>query len=210
MSNMLNIDSNSDIFKSPEVVKITEIVDKLFFSGMAVNFAHNCIAASDILQASLYSMGIKSKIVEVQLNVFRQDANGENDYLYIGYDSVSFPDQIDTHVVVVTDTTVPMLIDLSLGHILPKDKNIVIIPAATDEENVIGKIQVSNLSLTYFIKRNVKLPNLHQKNIVQRMLEDQKTNQKVEWIQKMVNILLLFSLINFTLNSILIVLKTQS
>ena len=210
MSNMLNIDSNADIFKSPEVVKITEIVDKLFSSGMAVNFAHNCIAASDILQASLYSMGIKSKIVEVQLNVFRQDANGENDYLYIGYDSVSFPDQIDTHVVVVTDTTVPMLIDLSLGHILPKDKNIVIIPAATDEENVIGKIQVSNLSLTYFIKRNVKLPNLHQKNMVQRMLEDQKTNQKVEWIQKIVNILLLFSLINFTLNSILIVLKTQS
>ena len=145
MSNMLNIDSNADIFKSPEVVKITEIVDKLFSSGMAVNFAHNCIAASDILQASLYSMGIKSKIVEVQLNVFRQDANGENDYLYIGYDSVSFPDQIDTHVVVVTDTTVPMLIDLSLGHILPKDKNIVIIFRFTKKLDYYSKSFVFHL-----------------------------------------------------------------
>jgi hypothetical protein len=206
MSNNLPIDSKDEIFNSPESMKILEVIDNLYKSGMAINFAHNCIAASDILQASLHSIGIKSKIIEVQLNVFRDDGTDNKDYLYIGYDGVTFPGEIDTHVVVITETKEPLLIDLSLGHILPSDRNR-IITKCNPKNKYIASLDVGNLKLSYFVKTSVKMPHLHQKNLVERMIEDNKTRNVVDQLRVFIYFLMGLSIINFTLNSILLVLK---
>ena len=206
MSNNMPIDSTDKVFNSPESMKILEVIDNLYKSGMAINFAHNCIAASDILQASLHSIGIKSKIIEVQLNIFRDDGTDNKDYLYIGYDGVTFPGEIDTHVVVITETKEPLLIDLSLGHVLPSDKNR-IITKCNPENKYIASLDVGNLKLSYFIKTTVKLPHLHQKNLVERMVEDNKTRNVVEQLRIFIYFLMGLSIVNFTLNSILLILK---
>lgn len=206
MSNNLPIDSSSELFNTPESMKILEVVDTLYKSGMAVNFAHNCIAACDILQASLHTVGIKSKIIEVQLNIFRDDGSDKKDYLYIGYDGATFPGEIDTHVVVITETKEPILIDLSLGHVLPSNKNR-ILTKCNPSNKYLAILDVENLKLSYFIKSNVKLPYLHQKNLVERMIEDNKTRNTVEQLKVFIYFLMGLSIINFTLNSILLILK---
>lgn len=206
MSNNLTINSNNELFNSPENTKILEVVNSLYESGVAINFAHNCIAACDIIQAALHNIGIKSKIVEVQLNIFRNDGNGNNDYLYIGYDSVSFPGEVDTHVVIVTETKDPILIDLSLGHVLPNDKNRVLVKC-NPKEKFIASLDIGSLKLSYFIKSSIKLPALHQKNIVERIIEDRKTREVLENLRIFIFFLMTISIINFTLNSVLIVLK---
>jgi hypothetical protein len=206
MSNNLHIDSNSELFNTPESLKILEVVDTLYTSGIAVNFAHNCIAACDILQASLHTIGIKSKIIEVQLNIFRDDGSDKKDYLYIGYDGTTFPGEIDTHVVVVTETKQPILIDLSLGHVLPSNKNRVL-AKCNPENKYIASLDVDNLKLSYFIKSSTKLPSLHQKNLVERMIEDNKTRNTVENLKIFIYFLMGISIINFTLNSSLLILK---
>jgi hypothetical protein len=206
LSNNLTIDSNNELFNSPENTKILEVVNSLYDSGVAINFAHNCIAACDIIQAALHNIGIKSKIVEVQLNIFRNDGNGNNDYLYIGYDSVSFPGEVDTHVVVVTETKDPILIDLSLGHVLPSDKNRVLVKC-NPKEKFIASLDIGSLKLSYFVKSSIKLPALHQKNIVERIIEDRKTREVLENLRIFIFFLMTISIINFTLNSVLIVLK---
>lgn len=206
LSNNLTIDSNNELFNSPENTKILEVVNSLYESGVAINFAHNCIAACDIIQAAMHNIGIKSKIVEVQLNIFRNDGNGNNDYLYIGYDSVSFPGEVDTHVVVITETKDPILIDLSLGHVLPSDKNRVLVKC-NPKEKFIASLDIGSLKLSYFIKSSIKLPALHQKNIVERIIEDRKTREILENLRIFIYFLMAISMINFTLNGVLIVLK---
>lgn len=206
MSNNLPIDSTNELFNSPEIVKILEVVDSLYASGMAINFAHNCIASADILQASLQTVGIKSKILEVQLNVFRDDGTNNKDYLYIGYNGTTFRDEIDTHVVVITETKEPILIDLSLGHILPSDKNRVI-TKCNPSNNHLASLDIGSLKLSYFIKTAIKLPHIHQKNIIERMIEDRKTRDIVEQLRFFTFFVMTLSIINFTLNSALLVLK---
>lgn len=206
MSNNLPIDSNNEVFNTPESMKILDVIDELYKSGLAANFAHNCIAACDILQANLQSIGIKSKILEVQLNIFRNDSTGNNDYLYIGYDGATFPDEIDTHVVIITETTEPILIDLSLGHVLPSDKNKVLVRCNPKNKHI-ASLDINNLKLNYFIKSNPKLPQLHQKNLVERIIEDSKSKNTIENLQRYVFFLMFFTIINFTLNCILLILK---
>lgn len=200
------LDSSSEVFNDPEFTKIVEVVNSLYDSGVCSNFSHNCIAACDILQAALYTSGIESKIVEVQLNIFRSDKDGNNDYLYIGYDSVQFPNQIDTHVVIITQTSTPYLIDLSLGHILPNDKNRIIHKCISNEK-CICSLDINNLKLNYFIKPFIKLPQLHQKNIIDRIAEDKKTKQSLENLKFFAYYAMCISIINFFLNGVLIILK---
>ena len=52
--------------KTPEFHAILKLIESLNQKQVTINFAQNCIAASDIMQASLNSIGIKSRIVEVQ------------------------------------------------------------------------------------------------------------------------------------------------
>ncbi len=206
MSNNLPLKSSDEVFNSPEASKIFEVINSLYESGVAVNFAHNCIAACDILQAALHNIGIKSKIVEVHLNAFRNDSAGNNDYLYIGYDSVTFPGEVDTHVVVITDTKEPILIDLSLGHVLPSDKNRIMVKCNPNDK-YLASLDVGNLKLSYFVKTSIKLPALHQKNVVERLIEDRKTRDTLEQLKIFIYFLMTISIVNFTLNGILIVLK---
>lgn len=195
--------------KTPQYHAIIELIQDLDQKGVTQNFSQNCIAASDIMQAALNSIGIKSRIVEVQLSLFR-NVEGASDYYFVGYDNSTFNGQIDTHVVVITETDIPYLIDMSLGNMMPENNQYLILPIFQSEKknnDVIIDTKVSNISITYTYKKNIRLANLHQKSILDRIFEDAKTQESLKYLKLLCTISICLGSVNFALNVILILLK---
>lgn len=199
--------TNSDLLKKPQYHKVKEIVRKLQGNNMIVNFAGNCIGAADVMQHLLSHAGIPCKIVECQACLIRNDGTTQ-DYLFIGYDNKQFTGQLDTHVVVITTDDCPMLIDLSLGHVLPKDQPYIVemLSRAADPE-VIAEYNIANINITYSVKKSIKLPNVHQKNLLDRILSEQNMAKTVATLKTFVICAVSLGLVNFLLNVILIVLR---
>jgi hypothetical protein len=193
--------------KTPEFHAILKLIESLNQKQVTINFAQNCIAASDIMQASLNSIGIKSRIVEVQLSLFRNSENA-TDYHFVGYDSATFPGQIDTHVVVITETEVPFLIDMSLSHLLPSDKPYIIYPIL-DQKNdeCILETAIDNIQVSYKVKKFPKLTQLHQKGIVNKILNELETQNNLKFVKLLCTISICLGIINLSLNTILVILK---
>lgn len=196
--------------KTPQYAAILDLIADLDRKGITKNFAQNCIACADIMQAALNSIGIKSRIVEVQLSLFR-NVDGASDYYFVGYDNSTFEGQIDTHVIVITETDIPYLIDMSLGNMMPEDTPYLILPIfQKDKENphIIIDTKIANINVTYSYKKNVRLPTIHQKSILDRIFEDAKTQESLKHLKLLCTISICLGSVNFALNMILILLKS--
>lgn len=192
-----------------ELQKITQALDRLCQSEDVVNrLQGNCIGAADIVQNLLSFYGIESKIVECQLFAIKENKDIK-EFCFVGFNAVGLnPANVDTHVVVITLTEEPIMIDASIGHLLHDNLKILVKKLDPEINNIIGKFTIDDLSLTYSHKKNIKLPALHQKSLIDRLNEERVFKEKVSFISKAVIVLGAFSLINFCLNSILIVLKS--
>lgn len=199
--------TNHDLLRKPQYHKVKEIVRKLQSNGMIINFAGNCIGAADVIQHLLTHAGIPCKIIECQACLIRNDG-ATQDYLFIGYDNKQFTGQLDTHVVVVTTDDCPMLIDLSLAHALPKDQPFIVemLPTNTDPD-IIAEYNIANINITYTVKKSIKLPHVHQKNLLDRILSEQAMAKSVSTLKTFVICAVSLGLINFTLNVLLIFLR---
>jgi hypothetical protein len=195
------------LFASPEKLKIQETLERIRVTGVDKNFAGNCISTAEMLQSVLADQGIETVIVEVQLMVLRNTGN-EQEFLFIGYDNQSFAGQIDTHVVLITKTTQPILVDASLAHVLPQEHPWIVeyLPGNAKIETL-GEFAVANLKLTYLRKKIPRLANLHEKTILQRTLDELSLRRDLRLIRIVVFIAIGIGGINFLLNMILIILK---
>jgi hypothetical protein len=202
------------LLKTPQYHKIKECIESLSRSGDSKSFAGNCVATCDIFQTLLSQLGIPCKIMECQVCITRE-VDGTKNYMFVGYDNYSYPGQIDTHTVIVTEGDSPILIDLSLGHLLTNDKIYIIekVNPAKNKFNITGEKQIlaeydyGFCSVTYYEKRNLRLPAIHQKNLVQRIVSEQKIDENLSLLKKFVICALALGLINFTLNVTLIILR---
>jgi hypothetical protein len=203
-----NITIDVELRNSPEYQQCLEAINLLKKSGMVYEAAGNCIAMSELFQHSLKELGINSKLVECKLVLKEKRENGVLELKYIGFDLGSKnEDFIDTHVVVITETSIPMLIDLSISHMLPKGRVWVIERIVSNDVDTIAMIDLPDCKLTYSYKRTPKLLGLHQKNILQRLEDERDTKNKLNVIQKISFALIVFTFINFTLNMSLIGIK---
>jgi len=194
--------------KTPEYHAIQELIKKLDERGVTKNFAENCIASVDIMQASLNNIGIRSRVVEVQLSLFR-NIESATDYYFVGYNNATFEGQIDTHVVLITETKIPFLIDMSLGHLMPKDNPYLVLPI-TEKSDTLGHIleyTIDNILVNYSYKKDPKLIKIHQKSVVDRILEDSKTQDSLKLLKILCTTSIALGCVNFALNIILIILK---
>ena len=176
---------------------------------MIKRFAGNCVSASDIIQNVLGFYGIKAKTHECQ--AFAMKAVGDKRaFSFIGLNDVGVtPNHVDTHVIVITQTEPPLLIDGSLGYMLPSDEQILIRPLTAFDPDVIGEFEVGDITLQYRQKRNIRLPGLHQKNLLEKMQAEQQQQQRLTFLQRVVTIIATFSMINFCLNMAQIYLKLK-
>lgn len=198
--------TNHELLRTPQYHKIRDMVERLEKGNAIKSFAGNCISTADIVQHLLSRVGISSKIVECQVCLIRDDGKTK-DYVFVGYDNGSYEGQIETHTVVITEGERPILIDLSLGHLLPVDRKFIIEYVKIEENHKILELNIGNINITYFEKETVQLPNIHQKNLLQRLVSEQKFEKTLSTLKTFIICALGLGLINFTLNVILIVLR---
>ena len=202
----IEMTTDASLKNLPLYKKIKESIDLLFKSSGHQFFYGNCISSCDILQNVLSQVGIKSKIVECQAIAIKQN-DTEKNFFFVGYDGNANLGQLDTHTILIVEDIEPLLIDISIGHIfLPKNK-IIIEKLNSKKQGVIAEYQFENLTITYKEKLNIKLPAIHQKNLLQRIISDQNIERTIKTLKVFIICAVSLGLINFVLNITLIILR---
>lgn len=197
------------LVRNPAYRGIQATLDRLCANPEVVQrFPGNCISASDIIQHILDFYGVKSKLVECQVMMIKGIDSPEKDFRFVGFNNVGLsPNTIDTHVVVVTESMPPVMIDGSLGNYLGEKNSLFIRELKPHGGNVMGEFLVDDLSITYQSKKDIKIPGLHQKNIIDRIEDELKVKERIKSLYVFVYILIAMSVTNMILNVALIILK---
>lgn len=199
------LSNNSELKSIPEYFKIVGVIESLLQAGTLQKLQGNCVVAAELICSLLDGLGIKSRIVECQLTITK---NSDPIELYfIGFDNIGFKGELDTHLVVVTQTDIPILVDASIGHFLPTDRPVVIEKCSDHATKNIALIEFDSYILNYQYKNSIKLPSLHQKNILQRIQYETNIERTLKFLKLFVIGVAAFSIINFILNWTLIILK---
>lgn len=180
---------------------IKNLVDGLNSSGMIESGSGYCLSMSDIVLKLLYKEGIKSKLVECSLMVILKNPPGMFLMGYPGFNQNNYTAEkmMQTHIVCITETEIPILIDLSISHI---DKNISYIcaPILKDFEHTnLAEYDFETSTWTYTERKDtdIELPKLHQKSIIERIKTDAQIQKQISLIQKLIIVALSVSTLNF-------------
>lgn len=192
--------------KLPQFHKIVDILFKLHRQGILNDLRGNCITAGDMIQTALAHIGIESEIVEVQACVYLKGEKTE--FFFIGYDGNEFPNQVDTHAIVVTkNTPYPILIDTSISFLLPQHHPYIVEIAESKDVTNIAEFDFGEFKITYQPKKNVKVPLIHTKTLADRIAEEQKTRATLKKLSTFVWIVMGISVFNLVLNFSQIILR---
>jgi len=201
----INVTNDTVLKKLPQFHKIVELLNRLEQNGILSRLSGNCISASEMIQTMLSQSGIECEIIECQASVYRM--NDPVEFFFVGYDNTSFPGQIDTHMVVVTKTEIPVIIDVSIANLLPDSHPYIIDRLNGSVPGELACIKFDNVTVTYQKKKVIRVPQLHQKTIIERISEERKTKDLISKIRIFAMIAVALGLINFTFNSILLSIK---
>ena len=172
--------------QNPDYEKIAATVSRLMNNGVIRMGQGWCISMCDMLYTLLKQQGIESKMVECQATVTQRLQDGTDSVALIGFDDSNNPGHISSHVVLVTLTTPPMIIDASIGHILPQDQN-VLVDRCLDQISgrVFANICTDTLTITYQEKLTPKIPLTHQQSVIDRIVTDQKIFSDITLLKKL-------------------------
>lgn len=180
---------------------IKGVVDNLYNSGMIDSGSGYCLSMSDIVLKLLHKEGIKSKLIECSLMVTLKNPPGLYLMGYAGFNPNTYDENkmLQTHIVCVTETQVPILIDLSVSHI---DKKIPYICAPilkNFEHTNLTEYDFETSTWTYTQKEDteLELPKLHQKSILDRIRTDQNVSKEINFIKTLLIVLFCVSSTNF-------------
>lgn len=196
-------------FKSQREYKVvTDIIKELADSNRIAHFQGKCVAACDILQALFDAKGLRAKTFECTLVV----VNGRNkpgSVAFVGFDSIEEvrAGDLDTHVVILVEAETPFIVDASVGNIVGNDKYVIVTPLSNKDPDVIADSVVNGVQLVYRVKKNIRLFSVHQKNLLDKIIEDQKIKKDVGLLSWMVRILIGVGVFNMIANSWLVILK---
>jgi hypothetical protein len=179
--------------------KILSIIEKLDRDRVLVHLNGNCVLAADVIQNMLSAHGEQSRVVECQLMITHVDAEGGRSVHMVGYDiGTPGPNQVDTHAVTVTQSDRPLLIDVSVGHLLENPKHVIVTDLVEDptEPDIIARAQAGRYELVYRRKRNIRLPALHQKDLVTRIQQEYQLLKNVRVLKYLVIFAIALTTIN--------------
>lgn len=188
--------------------EICGVLDRVCDSDLVYRMAGNCLSACDIIQNMLSAAGVDSKIVECQAAVVRSE-DDFRDFYFVGYNKFTggLEDQIDTHVVVVTNTEPPVLIDAALGDAAGEQNRIIVRPLTELDPEVIGKFHMGDTQVTYTMKKQLRLPELHQKTLVERIMDTRQQVRRTQFVNRLLWGIGALTLINVIANTVLITIK---
>lgn len=163
--------------------QIVSVLERMSKTGVIYMGAGHCIGMSDMLKNALKHVGIKSRIVEV---TFTGTDTNTGDISLVGFNEITESNQVDTHMVVITETQPPYLIDASITNYF--NNNIIVEPvpplAALGSTNIIVDTEIKNYKITY----TEKLPRvtfMHEESIINRIQTDEQIFKSIKLLKKL-------------------------
>lgn len=188
------ITTSDKLKQNADYKKVAQIISKLIESGVTFAAKGYCISMSDIVYTLLKQNGIPCKILECHLAI---TSKVSNEVFCVGFDGLKeTPDRADTHVIVITETEIPMIIDVSIAHLLPNNIQGVIDEVCYGQEDIFANIHNDLVALTYQKKKESSIPMLHQRSIVDRIQTDINIFKSLKMLKYIVIVALTISLIN--------------
>ena len=177
--------------------KVMGIINGLWQGGTIKRAPGYCLSVSDMMLKLLHTQGIKSRLAECSVTVITQDPPTIS---MIGHDGVStgMKDEMDNHIVVITDTEIPMLIDLSVFHFSElTNKPFIVEKLSPSETCGLSEYKFENSRWMYEEKIDSKVPYLHQQSILDRINLDRKIESNFKLLNKVMIGIAIITSINF-------------
>ena len=178
--------SNKTLLENEDYKKIKKVCSRMIRQGIINMGTGYCLSMSEMIMVALKQQGIKSRLVECSLTLLREGK--EIAYEFVGFNQTKGGQEgfIDTHVVVITETETPMLIDASISHRLPREKPIVI-DSAVAAPGFLGdySFEEDRIKLTYQEKENQRIGWMHQESIVNRIGTDKRIFDQITVLKKL-------------------------
>jgi hypothetical protein len=182
----------------PVYKTISSVLMQMIRSGVVNMGAGYCISMSDMLRTALQHRGVKSRLVECQLTVTYRSQDPP-DVRFIGFDDIVNPGEIDTHVVVITETDPPFLIDASIPHRLPPNTYAVVEPviAGNHSREILDETYTDHgITVSYRQKPRPHVSIHHQESILERIETDRRIFKNLGWLKTLIIVALTISTLN--------------
>ena len=178
-----------------DYLKVMSVMEQLDVTGTLERAYGYCLGISDMIYTLLKQQGIASRLVECKLTVTSQNPP----FLHvIGADDPRNKQYglTDTHVVVVTETDIPMIIDASIGAITKGFQPYIVERVNGQDMDTIADHQIDHVRWTYSTKINTRLPKQHELSIIDRIKTDRTVINNITLLKTLVVIALLLSALN--------------
>lgn len=191
--------NNPRLSDSIEYQQIIGTIRDLYINGVIQRSSGYCLSSSDMVYKILSANGIKSRIVECSLVIKTHNPPTLN---IVGEDNlfeITSSNIMNSHVVVITETEVPMIIDLSIGHLYEYTNVPFILDELVEdtERKSVYKITYPNSTWVYQEKSNSKVPEIYQSSILNRIKTDKKIFKDIDYIKKIIYFIIIISSLNF-------------
>jgi hypothetical protein len=168
--------TDTELAQTKDYQTVMTQINLLYNSGVVARGSGFCLSMSEMIRTLLVQQGISSRLVECKLTVMSKNPPRLS---LIGHDNLTGNTindirQMDVHVVCITDTEIPMLIDLSIAELRPEHTPYICERAPSLESPAIAEYQWSDTTWVYQTKPVSQLPKMHQESIVDRFLTDRK------------------------------------
>jgi hypothetical protein len=204
-NNLQWISTDKLLLEDPEYLKIISLIHHLWSSGLVQRGTGHCYSMSDIIQKLLKHYGIDCYLEECSLMILKK--NPPEIHL-VGYQQESSDvindkiSEVQTHVVCVSKTKYPLLIDLSISDYIEGVPFICERIGNTNSKLLLDKNEICNLEyenafFKYSKQISVQVPSLHQQSIVERIKTDKKIFNSIKRINVIVSFLIIISSLNF-------------
>lgn len=175
--------SDSELYTNKDYNAVVRVLSRLERSGIFTISDGYCVSVAHMIETGLNQAKIPCKIVECSVTILDKKMDR---VFNIGYDNIVNNNEIDTHVVVVTETSPPLIIDASLYHKIGQGIVVDSIPvlAALGKSNKIVDIFLKEYELTY-IEKQQHVPFLLQESIIKRIETDRQIFKDIKTLKKL-------------------------
>lgn len=191
--------SNQELKNLDYYQTIAHTLSDMVSNGVLQLTGGYCLTTSSMIQTALFQQNIESYLLEVELVITYQNHNQFTNR-FVGFDKAKNQGEMDTHIVVITKTPNPILIDASIWRFIPQDSWAIIDAFnKTTPDRIIGNyvFPYYNISLIYKEKTKQPISESHYTSIINRINTDKSIFKKLKWLTIVVIILLSISGLNF-------------
>jgi hypothetical protein len=182
---------------SKEYMIIKNMIIEMWQSGIIARGSGFCLSMSDMIKKILAIKGVPSEIIECDLIAFNKSNPSMS---LIGHDrlTVGSYENIDSHVVCIAGSENKFIIDLSIFHFKDlTEKYFIFHELENCDESSLCSFESNNVIWNYNVKKYPKLPELHQKSILDRINTDKKIFSNISILNKFMILIFAITTLNF-------------